>query len=264
MKKLLLIIVLSLLSIQSFAGSCPDGSEPTKKISADGTYFEYKCNNNKTAKTKRGEAYETAIIDQIIGLEKVFGTEAIEAILRKPTEVDGKPDAIVRIYDQVINIEAKMSNAQYSSVTFAVDKKTGKFVIKKDYSFNEQILPLGKAVQERIKVVRARLAEEGYSWDDITVIPTHLYDILLKEPVTIDGVTYNSHINALSAEMEVELDVVSEIYNKKKYATTDGKPNVLIDDYIKNINEWEKKGGIGVHHTEVGKTLAELKRLGFK
>ena len=52
--------------------------------------------------------------------------------------------------------------------------------------------------------------------------------------------------------------------DKKKYAMTDGKPNILIDDYIKNINEWEKKGGIGVHHTEVGKTLADLKRLGFK
>jgi hypothetical protein len=51
---------------------------------------------------------------------------------------------------------------------------------------------------------------------------------------------------------------------KQKYATTDGKPNVLIDDYKKNIVEWESKGGIGVHHTEVGKTVAELKRLGFK
>jgi len=114
-----------------------------------------------------------------------------------------------------------MSNAQYSSITFAVDKKTGKFVIKKDYSFNEQISPLGEAVQKRVKVVRARLAESdlNYSWDDITTMPTHLYDILLKESVTIDGVVYNSYINALSAEMEVELDVVSEIYNKKKYAT---------------------------------------------
>ena len=168
---------------------------------------------------KRGEAYETAIIDQIIGLEKVFGTEAIEAILRKPTEKGGKPDAIIRIYDQVINIEAKMSNAQYSSVTFAVDKKTGKFVIKKDYSFNEQILPLGEAVQKRVKVVRARLAEEGYSWDDISTMPTNLYNMLKNESVTIDGVVYNSYINALSAEMEIDLDVVSEIYNKKKYAT---------------------------------------------
>ena len=52
--------------------------------------------------------------------------------------------------------------------------------------------------------------------------------------------------------------------DKQKYATTDGKPNVLIDDYKKNIVEWESKGGIGVYHTEVGKTISELKRLGFK
>ena len=51
---------------------------------------------------------------------------------------------------------------------------------------------------------------------------------------------------------------------KKDYATTDDKPNVLIDDYIKNIREWEAKGGIGILHTDVGKTISELKRLGFK
>ena len=51
---------------------------------------------------------------------------------------------------------------------------------------------------------------------------------------------------------------------KQIYAMTDGKPNVLIDDYIKNIREWEAKGGIGIHHTNVGKTISELKKLGFK
>ena len=45
---------------------------------------------------------------------------------------------------------------------------------------------------------------------------------------------------------------------------TKDEPNVLIDDYIKNIKEWEAKGGIGIHHTSVPKTLNELKRLGFK
>ena len=39
---------------------------------------------------------------------------------------------------------------------------------------------------------------------------------------------------------------------------------ILIDDYDKNIREWEAKGGIGIHHTDVGKTISELKRLGFK
>jgi len=51
---------------------------------------------------------------------------------------------------------------------------------------------------------------------------------------------------------------------KKDYAKTDEKPNVLIDDYDKNIREWEAKGGIGIHHTDVGKTISELKRIGFK
>ena len=51
---------------------------------------------------------------------------------------------------------------------------------------------------------------------------------------------------------------------KKDYAKVGGKPNILIDDYLKNIKEWESKGGIGIHHTNVNKTIAELKRQGFK
>ena len=51
---------------------------------------------------------------------------------------------------------------------------------------------------------------------------------------------------------------------KKNYAKTGDKPNILIGDYIKNINEWERSGGICVHHTNVSKTISELKRLGFK
>ena len=44
----------------------------------------------------------------------------------------------------------------------------------------------------------------------------------------------------------------------------DGSSNILIDDYIKNIKEFNAKGGIGIHHTDTGKTLRELKNLGFK
>jgi hypothetical protein len=43
MKKLLLLLALTFFSAQSFAGSCPDGSEPIKSISDDGTYFVYNC-----------------------------------------------------------------------------------------------------------------------------------------------------------------------------------------------------------------------------
>ena len=52
---------------------------------------------------------------------------------------------------------------------------------------------------------------------------------------------------------------------KKDFAVNkDEAPNILIDDYMKNIKEFNAKGGIGIHHTDTGKTLRELKNLGFK
>ncbi|MDC0492403.1 alginate lyase family protein [Candidatus Pseudothioglobus singularis] len=59
MKKLFLFFVLSLLSLHGYSANCPDGSEPTKIISADGTYFEYKCNTNKTAEKQGGDGYDS-------------------------------------------------------------------------------------------------------------------------------------------------------------------------------------------------------------
>ena len=43
MNKLLLLLALSFFSVQSYAGSCPDGSEPVKSVSDDGSYFVYNC-----------------------------------------------------------------------------------------------------------------------------------------------------------------------------------------------------------------------------
>jgi len=48
MKKLFLILILSFLSVQGFAAGCPDGSEPVKSVSADGSYYEFKCADSST------------------------------------------------------------------------------------------------------------------------------------------------------------------------------------------------------------------------
>jgi CubicO group peptidase (beta-lactamase class C family) len=62
MKKLLLLLILSFFSAQSFAGSCPDGSEPVKSVSADGTYFVYKCgsSNNTSTSTNSSSTASTS------------------------------------------------------------------------------------------------------------------------------------------------------------------------------------------------------------
>lgn len=51
---------------------------------------------------------------------------------------------------------------------------------------------------------------------------------------------------------------------KQDYAKSDGKPNILIDDYIKNIEEFNRAGGIGIHHTDTESTISKLKKLGFR
>ena len=44
MKKLFLPLILSFFSAQSFASSCPYGTELVKSVSEDGTYFLFHCN----------------------------------------------------------------------------------------------------------------------------------------------------------------------------------------------------------------------------
>ena len=54
--------------------------------------------------------------------------------------------------------------------------------------------------------------------------------------------------------------------NKANFAKDgrDGRPNVLIDDHIGNITEFQKKGGIGVHHTSAANTIRQLKKIGYR
>lgn len=53
--------------------------------------------------------------------------------------------------------------------------------------------------------------------------------------------------------------------DKKKFAVdSNDKPTVLIDDYIKNCQEYKSAGGIAVQVTTANEVIAKLRKLGFK
>ena len=59
MKKISLVLILTLFSILSYAGSCPDGSDPLKSISEDGTYFVFNCGvSSKESNSLEISSYE--------------------------------------------------------------------------------------------------------------------------------------------------------------------------------------------------------------
>ena len=95
---------------------------------------------------------------------------------------------------------------------------------------------------------------------------------------------YDAHILTAYAEWDKNSKHGKEIWVKKHLGITDmsrfhpvlrpqkqdyavgknGKPNILIDDYIKNIKEFNRAGGIGIHHVSAKVTLMKLRELGFR
>jgi len=51
---------------------------------------------------------------------------------------------------------------------------------------------------------------------------------------------------------------------KQNYAKVNGEPALLIDDYIKNVNQFKARGGYGILHISTANTISQLKKLGFK
>jgi len=54
-------------------------------------------------------------------------------------------------------------------------------------------------------------------------------------------------------------------HDKWKWATTDGRPNILIDDWDKNLIPWAENGGIAVRCAfgDSASAIAKLKEIGF-
>lgn len=62
------------------------------------------------------------------------------------------------------------------------------------------------------------------------------------------------------AKHHITWPAIFEIH-KEKYAVTNGKPNVLIDDLDENIRRWNAAGGIGfIYHNDIADSI--IKQLG--
>jgi hypothetical protein len=92
MKKLLLLLILSFFSAQGLASSCPDGSEPTRYVSADGSYYKYTCGDVpvfETVATNSGlEPNTLKQIKVVKDWEPIANYEALKDYISK-TEING-------------------------------------------------------------------------------------------------------------------------------------------------------------------------------
>ena len=100
-------------------------------------------------------------------------------------------------------------------------------------------------------------------WSYISKFDPHILSAYVEEtydPNCIPGKTEWLRRNAgMSNRSKINLVRRKE----KKLFAKRGQPAILIDDYEKNIREFEQSGGVGIHHTNTSNTISQLKKLGF-
>lgn len=95
----------------------------------------------------------------------------------------------------------------------------------------------------------------------LTALPKEWFgDPLMKERGTADKKYWMAknfpemdehHVIVVTRDQKVEMAI--------KQRATQRRPPVLIDDYSRNIKEWQRKGnGIGILHTDAQKSLSDL------
>ena len=122
-----------------------------------------------------------------------------------------------------------------------------------------------------------RMSRYGHFYEDLQPLPgaldmfRHLYErypdrcaILSGIPKPSRGVVYAGEDKRRWIERyfgpEVQVNIV---LRKEKPLYCTGPECILIDDYARNITEWETAGGTGILHTGAEETLERLKQLGL-
>lgn len=100
-------------------------------------------------------------------------------------------------------------------------------------------------------------------WNFIEKYKPHILSAYVEEsfdPNCIPGKSYWARTNLGIGNNRINL--VKRV-QKQNFAKVAGNPAILIDDYEKNVSQFQERGGIGIHHTSTPRTIAELKKLGF-
>ena len=135
MKKLLLLLILSFFSTQSFAGSCPDDSDPVKSVSDDGTYFVYNCGvatkTQPSASDSSTGAVEMAPV-KVTGRQEVsYDVYTDQTVCATLEQIASPPEEIIAIaqerglgcYDDFL-AKPSDSSSGISSTTVELDVST--------------------------------------------------------------------------------------------------------------------------------------------
>ena len=270
MKKLLLLLFLSFFSTQGFAASCPDGSEPIQTVSADGSYYIYKCGNTKNEQTSSNNeqtsssANEDTIVVQNITPPKDNCSETKKK--RVTTEEylsESKSFIVLKNYMIDISLQNAFQQVNGSEIrnfqSLALSSENG----IENENFSETSYSKYEGLIDSYDVVSQEVQDLGGDVKVLTIVVDATVCVkdkneLTKDTLIVGDFTYNnSTCPALKSVME-------EVFSKqsKSFETTYGNPrdtyhDILITgriDKITTVKVVDKKA------TEAARIAAQKKK----
>lgn len=117
----------------------------------------------------------------------------------------------------------------------------------------------------------APVDKEGPSfWANLHWMPDGkiLWDYIKKRKPYILSSPSKSNSSRVGKDAWVRVNLKSDyksllLYPRHEKQNFSGENHILIDDMANTIEEWEAKGGIGIHHTSATNTINKLKDLGL-
>ena len=170
----------------------------------------------KELRIKRGFAYEQAVYNEINKAIKDFNIEGLK-LSDGPTEAEGAADLVSLLFGQEFNVELKLENPRYSSVTLKYDLNNLAPSILKNYPFNDLLIKMANDKKEAFKKYRDRANELAREMFDDFVPMDQMGDALHQE--IFDTLQREGLQKDLTSELMVSTDVVSRIYWAKNNGT---------------------------------------------
>lgn len=171
----------------------------------------------------------------MVKLKEIFEKEVIDDIFQIYCDLDG----VLADFDKRFEYFAGMSPSEYENA----------FGTKKFWEL------IDEKVGVRFWTGIPWMSDGKTLWD---YIKPH-NPILLSAPSRNDASKIGKRL-WVKRNMPGTKLILASRENKQNYSD---KSNILIDDRLDTIEEWQSRGGIGIHHTSAASTISQLKKLGF-
>jgi len=258
MQKLLLLLILSFFSIQGFAASCPDGSEPVRTISPDGSYFLYECGNTNNDKKSSNTNEDTIVVKKITPPKDICSETKTTTVTNYENLSESKSLLKLKNYVVDVSLQQAFQKVNGSELRNFESLTAGEVNGDEDVNYNSATFSRYEGLIDSYEIIKEEIRDDLlFIVVDVNVCIKDKNE-LVKDLLLVGDFTYNnSSIPALKSEIESIFSKQSEAFELTYGTQSASYHDILITGKIEKITKVQV---VDEKATEIARRAAQKKR----